>query len=192
MRVGLIVEGDKDVPVFEELIRKVEPSVTHVIVRPIREGKHRFLARFPAFLWDLGHVHAGGPVDKVIVVRDADQDDPADIEAEMRQRLERRRHPNFHKGIEFHATRRETETWLLADVDAISAVAARNRGRQVAAIPGPLENIANAKERFIGLLTAAGLPYVPEIVREITREADLATLRLQCPGFRLFEEKVKR
>lgn len=189
MRVGLIVEGDKDVPVFEELIRKVEPSVTNVIVRPIREGKHRFLARFPAFLWDLAHVHAGGPVDKVIVVRDADNDDPADIEAEMRRRLEGRRHPNFRKGIEFHATRRETETWLLADVDAISTVAA---GRQVAAIPGPLENIANAKERFMGLLTAAGLPYVPEIVREITRQVDLAALRLHCPGFRLFEEKVKR
>lgn len=192
MRVGLVVEGEKDVPVFEELIRKVDPSVTSVIVRPIREGKHRFLTRFPALLWDLGYVHAGGPVDKAIIVRDADNDDPATVESDMRRRLEGRRRPDFHRGIEFHATKRETETWLLADVNAISEVAVANGGQQVAAIPGPLEDIPNAKERFIGLLTAAGLPYVPEVVREITRQADLLTIRLHCPGFRRFEERVKR
>lgn len=191
MRVGIIVEGTTDTPVFEELIPKIEPQVARVVIRPAL-NKSRLLAVFPELLWDFQFVEPGGPADKVLVIRDSNSDDPGEVEKAMRQRLEGRRYPPFRRGLEFHAIRRETETWLLADVEAINRVAVANGGLRVDAIPGPLEQIPNAKERFGRLLARAGLPRVPEIVRQITREADLAEIRLQCPGFREFETKVRR
>src|SRR5207245_2796227 len=110
---------------------------------------------------------------KAIVIRDADDEDPAAVEAALSARVTGGRHPPFPRGIEFHATRRETETWLLADVGAINRVALANGGRAVAAIPGPLEGIRDAKEQFARLLYHAGLPNVAEIVREVVRHVDL-------------------
>lgn len=191
MRFGVIAEGLKDEPIFEELIPKIEPAVMKVVVRPTR-GKPRFLSVFPDLLWTFEYIEPGGLADKAIVVRDANSDDPAEVEAAMRRRLAGRRYPGFHRGIEFHATRRESETWLLADVGAVNRVAARKGAGVAAAVPGPLEAIPDAKERFIRLLTEARLPYVPEIVREITREVDLSIVRRHCPGFLLFEKKVKQ
>lgn len=191
MRVGIVAEGLKDEPIFEELIPRIEPEVTRVVVRVTR-GKPRFLFAFPDLLWAFQHVGLTGLPDKAIVVRDANSDDPGTVEAAIRRRLHARRHPPFHFGVEIHATVRESETWLLADVGAINRVAIRKGGGTVSVIPGPLETIPNAKERFISLLTEAGLPYVPEIVREITREIDLSIVRRECPGFVLFERKVKR
>lgn len=190
MRVGIIVEGRKDIPVFEELVPKIEPAVVRVVVRPAR-GKPRFLSTFPPLIWTFQYIEPGGPADKVLVIRDANGENPAAIEAAMREYIKGRRFPWFRRGIEFHATQRETETWLLADVEAINRLAEGHGGRPVAAIPGPLESIPNAKERFVDLLGQAGLPYVSEIVREITRAIDLRVLRAQCPSFRSFEEKVR-
>jgi hypothetical protein len=191
VRFGVIAEGRKDVPVFEELIPKIQPAVVRVMVRPAR-GKPRFLSVFPPLIWTFQYIEPGGPADKVIVVRDANGENPVAVEAMMRQQITGRRFPQFRGGIEFHATQRETETWLLADVGAINRVAARHGGHPVAAIPGSLEDIPNAKERFVDLLRQAGLPNVPEIVREITREIDLQILRARCPLFSSFEEKARR
>jgi hypothetical protein len=191
VRVGVVVEGRNDQPIFEELIPRIEPAVTKVVVRPTR-GRPKFLPLFPNLLWTFEYVAPGGWADKAIVVCDANGDDPAVVEAAMRRRLEGRSHPPFHRGIEFHATRRETETWLLADVEAINRVAVTKGGRAAGPVAGPLEAIPDAKERFVRLLTEAGLPNVPEIIREVTREIDLSVVRRECPGFLLFEEKVRR
>lgn len=191
MRIGVIAEGIRDEPIFEELIPKIEPTVTKVAVRPTR-GKPRFLSAFPDLLWTFPYMVPGGLADKAIVIRDANGDDPAQVEEAMRQRLASRRHPPFRRGIEFHATRRESETWLLADVGAINRVAARKGNGVAAAVTGPLEAITDAKEQFIRMLSEAGLLYVDETVRDVIREIDLSVVRLLCPGFAIFEQKVKR
>ena len=191
MRIGVIAEGVTDEPIFEELIPKIEPTVTRVAVRPTR-GKPRFLSVFPDLLWTFPYMAPGGLADKAIVIRDANGDDPARVEEAMRRRLAGRRHPAFHRGIEFHATRRESETWLLADVGAINRVAARIGTGVATAVPGPLESITDAKERFIRMLTEAGLLNVEETIREVIREINLPVVRLHCPGFAIFEQKVKR
>jgi hypothetical protein len=188
VRVGVIAEGIKDVPVFEELLPKINPAIVRVVVRPTK-GKPRFLQAFPGLLWSFQHVEPHGPVDKAFVIRDANGDDPSEVEATLRLRIQGRVYP-FPRGIEFFATKRETETWLLADVEAINQVALRKNGRIVNAIPGPLENIPDAKEQFASLLAQAKLPHVPEIVKAITRLIDLPTLRLHCPSFRRFEQMV--
>lgn len=145
---------------------------------------------FPGLLWSFQHVESCSPADKALVVRDADEEEPAEVEKAMRAQVQGRQYP-FRLGIDFHATRRETETWLLADVEAINRVAHAYGGTRVGAIRGPIENIPDAKERFVGLLTQAGLPYVPGIVREITRQIELDVLRRECPSFRLLEGKAK-
>ena len=190
MRLGVFVEGRRDVPVFEALIPKVEPAVTKVVVRSSSRGKSKFMSTFPDLVWTFQHVEPGGPADKVIVVCDANSEDATEVEAHMRRRVVGRQYP-FPRGLEFHATRRETETWLLADINAMNRVARDHGMREVTHVPGPLENVADAKERFIELLSRAGLPDAPEIVREITQQIDLDVLREYCPSFRLFESKVR-
>lgn len=182
MRVGIIAEGAKDEPVFEELVPKIEPAVVKVVVRPTR-GKPRFLAVFPQLLWSFQHIEPGGPADRAIVVRDANGDDPAEVEAAMRMRLEGRRYPLFRRGIEFHATRRETETWLLADVEAINRVAVSKGGHRVNAVAGPLENIPNAKERFRSLLREAGFPMYRKLSGKLLARWISQSSGYSAPGF---------
>lgn len=191
MRIGVVAEGSKDEPIFQELIPRIDPRVTRVDVRPAA-GKPKFLHVFPGLLWTFPYVAPGGIPNKAIVVRDSNGDDPAEIEQRMRQRLQGRQQPPFHGGIEFHATRRESETWLLADVGAISRVAARQGGGHATPVLGPLEEVPDAKERFVRMLVEAGLLNVERTVREVVREIELDILRTQCPGFVTFEQKVLR
>jgi hypothetical protein len=182
----VVVEGLTDVPVFEELIPRIRPEVVKVVARP-DHGKSRFMGLFPEWLSTLrdGSVW----VDRAIAIRDADDQDPILIERAMRGAISMREYP-FRGGVDVHATKRETETWMLADVAAINRVAARRRGAVVAAVAGPLEEIRDAKEQFKKLLFEASLPYVPGVVREIAQEIDLAVLRRECPSFRFFEAKI--
>lgn len=142
---------------------------------------------FPKLLWTLRD--AGEFVAKAIAVRDANAKDAGEIEAAMRKAIDGRGYP-FRHGVELHATKRETETWLLADIDAINRIAVSRGGNRVVGVPGPLEDLPDAKEQFERLLFNAGLPYDAEVVRLITREIDLQVVRFECPGFRLFERKV--
>jgi hypothetical protein len=182
----VVVEGATDVAVFEELIPKIRPEVVKVVTRLAR-GKSRFMGLFPKLLSTLrdGSVL----VDRAIAVRDADDQDPLLIEQAMHGAIFGREYP-FWRGVGVHATKRETETWMLADIAAINRVAARRRGAAVAAVAGPLEAIQNAKERFKKLLFEASLRYEPGVIREIAQEIDLVVLRRECPSFQFFEAKI--
>jgi hypothetical protein len=182
----VVVEGPRDVPVFEALIPRIRPEVVKVVARP-DHGKNRFMGLFPKLLWTLrdGSVW----VDRAIAVRDADNQDPILIERSMQDTIATRKYP-FPKGVDVHATKRETETWMLADVAAINRVAQRRQGTGVAAVDGPLEEIRDAKEQFTKLLFQARLPYEPRVVQEIAQEIDLSVLRRECPSFRFFEAKI--
>lgn len=134
------------------------------------------------------HVPAlNGPVERVVVVRDANGVDPAEAERRMYDRL-RVHHYQFRDGVRLHAVRRQTETWLLADSDAVSSVARQRGGRGVDPVPGVLEDIADAKGAFRRLLSEGRLRYTPQVCGEIAAEADLVTLRSRCPSFRRFEQ----
>ena len=190
MRLGAVVEGLTDMPVFEELLPRIHAALTRVVVLGAR-GKPSFLSLFPKLLWAFQYVEPGGPADKALVIRDANNGDVAAVERAMERAMEGRSRPPLREGIRYHATRRETETWLLADFEAINRVAAQHGGSRVGPVPGPLERIDDAKERFKALLWQAGLPHVEGIVREIAREIELEVLRSLCPSFRTFEEKVR-
>ncbi len=185
---GIVVEGPSDTAVYEEFIRKICSTDVEIIPRLAR-GVSDLMKHFPNFLRDLEYIKQGRPVDKALVIRDSGRRDPASVEQEMADRIEGSTF-SFSNGIQFHAVRKEMETWLLADVEAINSVALSRGGRRVTPIQETLEDIVDPKERLIRLLSAAGLPYDFGVCREIARQANVETLRYRCPSFRSFKQKV--
>ena len=116
---GVIVEGPYEEGVYEEFIRKICPEARNIRFRTAG-GCSQVMKRFPTLLQSLEHVtDQGGPVEKALVTRDADCKDPAIIEAKMQESVSRCVF-SFPKGVGYHAVRQETETWLLADPEAIT------------------------------------------------------------------------
>ena len=185
--LGLIVEGPYDTAVFSELIPRIhggEVQISRVIETG---GSGRLMARIPGYVKAMEFANAGGPVDRVIVVRDSNAKSPAKVEEGMRSKMAGRNY-RFPRGVKLHAVRRETETWLLADAAAIGHVAG---GRDAPETRHALEEIQDAKARLREVLSLVGLPYTPGVCAEIARALDLETLRRRCPNFRAFEEKVR-
>lgn len=188
MSYGIVVEGPYDVSVYEELIRKICSANVEIIPRPVG-GVPCLMGGFPKLLKELEHVRRGRPVDKALVIRDADRGDPDTIEGLMMRRIQGQSF-SFPRGVQLIAVRRDMETWLLADEEAVNAVALSRGGRHVASVQGTLEEIVNPKERFMRLLSQARLPYDQQVCREIAQRTKLDTLRYRCPAFLSFERKV--
>ncbi|MGD0310313.1 MAG: DUF4276 family protein [Acidobacteriota bacterium] len=186
---GVIVEGPYEEGVYEEFIRKICPEARNIRFRTAG-GCSQVMKRFPTLLQSLEHVtDQGGPVEKALVTRDADCKDPAIIEAKMQESVSRRVF-SFSKGVGYHAVRQETETWLLADPEAINRVAASRGGKVVPRVPDQLENLQDPKGTFKEVLSRSGLNYTAQVCREIAKETDLTKLRIRCPSFATFEQKV--
>lgn len=185
---GIVVEGPYDTAVYEELIRKICSADVELFARPAG-GVSRLMGSFPKQLKVLEYIRQGRPVEKALVIRDSGVKDPVSLEQEMARKITGHTYA-FPKGVQFHAVRREMETWLLADVRAVNLVASSRGGSRVPDIQETLEEIVDPKERFTRLLSAAGLPYDAQVCREIARHLELETLRNRCPSFRSFEQKV--
>ncbi|MCI0371775.1 MAG: DUF4276 family protein [candidate division NC10 bacterium] len=188
MSYGVLVEGPYDSPVYRELIRKITSARVEVFAREAG-GVSGLMRLIRVTLRDLEHVMHGRPVDKALVIRDSGGREPQELEEAMQDRVGGAAF-SFPRGIKVHAVRRAMETWLLADIDAINAVATSRGGRQVAAVQGALEEILDPKERLKHSLSEARLPYDPEVCRGIAERARIETLRYRCPSFVSFERKV--
>lgn len=188
---GIIVEGPFDQGVYEEFIQKICDEDVDIKVR-IATDRVQLMRKFPDLLRSMEHATKhGGPVEKALVIRDADCKDAMVLEAKMRDSLGRRKF-SFPQGVGLHAVKQEMETWLLADHEAISKVAATRGGRAVPRIPDPLENIQDAKGKFMTVLSLAELNYTAQVCREIAKETDLSKLRVRCPSFKAFEPTASK
>ncbi len=187
---GIVVEGDFDKAVFSELIRRIRGEALPVRSR-VSGGVAKLKKNFPALLADLEYAHNGGPVDRVLVIRDADGGTPATLEGDLAGRIEDREF-TFRYGVRFYAVVQQMDTLLLADPGAINRVAeARNVFRRQATRPAEsLESIPNPKDYLVDLLTLAGLQYTAEVCREIAAEADLDLVSRYCPSFENFVSRV--
>jgi hypothetical protein len=185
----VVVEGIYDGPVFEALIPKLCNLQVPVFVREAG-GKGPLMSDFPKLVWTFQHVRRlGGPVARVLVVRDCNGEEATDVENAMRAKMADRHYP-FQDGVRVFAVRRMTETWLMADVAAVNNVARGRGGRPVVAVPGPLEAIVAPKQRFRRLLSEAKLPHTAQVCGEIAAAIDLDVLRRECPSFARFEAVV--
>ncbi len=182
---GLILEGSYDTAIFTELLPRICGPDIEIVSIIESGGAGPLMNRFPVWLKRFEHITPIGPVDRALVIRDANGKDPADVEAAMRARIGNREY-TFPHGFRLHAIRREVETWLLADEHAISTVA----GRVMPMIRGNLEEVQDSKALLQRVFSAAGLLYLPPICGAIVKGMNLTTLRYRCPGYILFEAKV--
>jgi Domain of unknown function (DUF4276) len=129
-------------------------------------------------------------IDKALVIRDSDGNDPKAAEAALKDRLDGSSfRPKFP--VHFHATKSTIETWLLADELAVNTVASsRRQSRSVKPINKQLEEIVDPKTRFWTMLSEAGLLADDKVYEEIATAADLDRIQERCPHFAEFRKHV--
>ena len=144
---------------------------------------------FHALLRDFEHAVQGGPVDKALVIRDSGGKDPIALEAEMAATIQGMQYV-FPRGIKLCAVRRTMETWLLADAQAITAVAVTRGGRQIQEVQGTLEDIHDPKEKLRSVLSEAEIEYTDRVCAEIAFRLRIDHLEYRCPSFRTFKQNL--
>lgn len=189
MVFGIVVEGQPDGNVYSALIQRIRSDVEFVLSRPctgVSGVRKTFVGWLKNFQW-----HAGYQVGKALVIRDSDRHDPEAAENELARILQQSGFcPTFP--VHFHATKCEMETWLLADENAVNIVSQqRGKGAAARAVVGSPEDVQDAKELFQHMLWQAGLPADPAVYGEVARAVDMERIRLRCPRFRHFVERVR-
>jgi len=188
---GLIVEGTFDSAIYSRLVARLAPPDSEVLLRDMG-GVSSLMRQFPVMLRDLEQALGGHPVDRAMVLRDADGRDVAILEQAMRTRIQGQTFA-FPGGVNFGVAVQTAEAWLLCDLPAINAVALARHGAEVETaeeLPDDLESMMNAKQLLNRLLCRAGIPSTPQVYGEIASQVTLATLRERCPSFRVFEERL--
>lgn len=179
--IGLVVEGDFDETALTELVHKCAPSEVRVICRPCGNAI-QLMKKFPGYLEHFRHANDGAPVDKALVIRDADSKNPAGLIAKMESRIANRVYPFPRKLL---VAVQELEAWLLADEKALSTIT----GRSVPKIPEP-EKISDPKARLRNILSEARIAYTAEVARKVAAAARRDVLATRCPSFRAFQDAI--
>ncbi len=185
---GIVVEGPYDVATFPELIKRILARDVPIISRPCY-GKDKLKKDLLVHLRALQSELEGRGVEKALVIRDSGGKNAKDVEAQLTQKIATRAWP-FSHGVHVCIIRREMETWLLADVEAINSVARTRGGREVVEVQGTLEDFEYPKEKIKELLSKARLDYTEQVCTEIARLLSLETLRYRSPSFCTFEQRV--
>jgi hypothetical protein len=140
------------------------------------------MKKFPGFLKEFQYVNASLPVDKAIIIRDADYRNPNDLIAMMEGKVSAHSSPFPRK---FLVIVQKLEAWLLADEEALSSVTGRMQRR----ISDP-EKINDPKARLRKILSDARIDYTQERARVIAAAASVDVLAARCPSFKKFQEAL--
>ena len=185
---GLIVEGPYDQAMYEALIPRIcERDLSFKTL--LCEGKDGLMKNCPDFLRILEKVLLGRPVDKALVIRDSDRKEPLAIRTRMEGKIDERGYA-FPRGVKLCVVRREMETWLLADAQAINIVAQNRGGRQIQEVQETLEEIHDPKAKLRSVLSEAKLPYTEPVCAEIASHLRIDHLEHRCPSFWTFRQNV--
>ena len=177
---GLVVEGNDDVTALSELIQKCKCDV-EVITRKCGNSV-KLLRQFPSYLEHFRHAKEGKNVDKALVIRDADQKNPAHLINDMRVKINNR-HYTFP--VKLLVIVQELEAWLLADENAVSLVTERTIRRTQKP-----EGLSDPKQKLKNVLSQAKTYYTHEVARKIAANADIDVIEARCPSFRVFREAI--
>jgi len=181
---GMVVEGAYDEAALTEIIRTCVEGEIEVIGRPCFGS---IISKFRGFLEEFRYANQGSPVDKALVIMDANGKDADQLIERAQERITNRKYPFPVKIV---VIIRELESWLLADETAISSVTVEYSGRTAPRVNEPPEEIVAPKERLTGLLSGAGVYYTAEVARRIAAAVDIERLSYRCPGFTRFREAV--
>ena len=185
---GLVIEGGYDEAVLTEFIRKCVGYDIEVVSR-VCNPKGSLMKRFPGFLEEFRYVKQGMPVDRALVIRDADMREPQGLLREMESKI-------AHRTYEFSPVRfvvivRELEAWLLADSEAISTVTSAYSGWVVSEVNESIEAIVDPKARLQRMLSEAKVAYTREVARKIALAANVEHIAYRCPSFRSFVHAIR-
>lgn len=181
LTVGLVVEGFDDEAAIGELVQKCASPEVQVICRRCGPAP-QLMKKFPGFLEEFRHVKDGSPIDKAIVIRDADQKNPDNLIGIMRSRIATRNYPFV---LHLLVIVNELEAWLIADETAISSVT----GKSQKPISTP-ESLNDPKRQLQMLLSDAQITYTAEQAKGIAAAARTDILAARCPSFKRFQEAV--
>jgi hypothetical protein len=185
---GIIVEGTYDSAVYAPVIRKLTSQNVHIRALPCG-GKTNLMTEFPGLLRTFEYEVGGDPVEMAIVIRDADGNDPQEVEEAMRSKVQGRQYP-FRLGVRFFAVSQAMDAWLLADVNAISTAVQSKGGRPVARSHDDPEGLLRPKEWLRKLLADHKIGYTAAVCAGIAQGTDLQVLTQRCPRFRAFSDLV--
>lgn len=177
---GLVVEGNDDETALSELVQKCKSGV-EVITRKCG-NRVKLLRQFPSYLEDFRHAKEGKNVDKALVIRDADQKNPAHLINDMRVKINNR---HYAFPVKLLVIVQELEAWLLADETAVSLAT----GQTTQPTQKP-EGLSDPKQKLKNVLSDAKTSYTPEVARKIAANANLDVIGARCPSFRVFREAV--
>lgn len=183
---GIVVEGNYDKIALSEIIRKCISNDIEILAYTCA-SKGSLMSKFPGFLESFRYAKQGSNVDKVLVIRDADNKNPDELLERLRSKITNRNYP-FE--VKFIIIAQELETWFLADEEAISRVTQTRSGRTVARVNEDLESIIQPKERLKEILSEAKVYYTPEVAKEIAKESDPSKIEYRCLRFKEFRQAV--
>jgi hypothetical protein len=173
--IGLIVEGIYDEAVYPILLRRCRSGVSPVT----RVCKGPVIGKFSSLVAELDRSRR--PIEKVIVVSDADGRKPEVLEREFKRRLVGAHRFKVILIIVVEAL----EAWLIADPFALKRAAGIT-----SAYPNP-EKIRHPKTQLIRILRRT-TRYTPELARRIAEDVDLKILEQRCPRFAGFRKAFLR
>jgi hypothetical protein len=183
LTIGVIVEGVFDAAALPELIRKCCTDDIHIETRVCRFAS-QLMRRRLSFLEEFRYVVQGSPVDKALIIRDADGKNPNALVHRLNVTINTRSYPFPVISV---IIVQELETWLLADSAALSQVT----GKSISEITELLETLIAPKQRLQNILSAARVPYTKEVARKIAAVSHLEILEYRCPSFRVFRQALR-
>ncbi len=170
--IGLIVEGIYDEAVYPVLLKRCRSGVnpkTRVCKGPVIGKLRGLVDEFE---------RSRQPIEKVIMISDADGRKPEVLERELKRRVGRRRF-SVIPIIVVEAL----EAWLIADPLAL------NRAVGTTSTHTNPETIRHPKTELIRLLPQT-TRYTPDLARRIAEHIDLKVLERRCPRFAGFRKAV--
>jgi hypothetical protein len=173
-KVGVIAQGDYDLPVLSILATRIRKGVKVVPRKtggPV-PGKVAGKVREFEFLRN---------VDSILIVSDAEGESTTTLTKRIRSRLAKK--PSLP--VKIVIIKEMMEAWLLAD----NAALARFVGASVSRFDSP-ENLRDPKAELTKILSKHRIRYTERIAEDIARAANLKTIEKRCPTFELFRRAV--
>ncbi len=182
-RIGLIYQGRNHLTVVEGLAKKILGEENELVPR-LGGSWPGVVGVVTGLLEALQVEHIQNPIRKVIVVVDADKEEPTRREERLRSRVGSR---TYRFGtVHYHAIARKIETWLLGDPEAVNRAA----GHNIPPVNDP-ESLLGPRQHLIQQLRNSGVDYDPGFVQRATAAINLDRLQANCRRFNRFRQQLE-
>lgn len=179
-RVGLVYEDEPQRMVVERIAQRILGANTHFVVRN-GDGWPGIVGKLPGLLASLEPDHRAEALNKVLVIVDANGQDPLFREERLTRKVGNR---GYVFGVPHcFAITRMCETWFVADPGAVL----RAIGARIPAVHDP-EGLLDPKRYLIEHLNNQGQSYRRDVARGIAEALNLDTVARHCPRFNVLRE----